>query len=188
MPIRAAAVSAAFASGSGAAALNASTSGFDPAAKAEARATPSASSGARLERAMTPSRFSRMSLAKSGICSLMVFRNSMVVLVTQAKDLSFACGPWLERLAADRAVAGAELVGLQAVEDAQHLFRVAADVEVVHAHVLYRAFRVDDEGGAQGDAFIAVAHAELIDERALRVAEAPVAELAQVLVVPTPAE
>src|SRR5205809_4870410 len=93
-----------------------------------------------------------------------------------------------ERVAADRAVARAELVGLQAVEDAQHLVGIAAHVEVVHAHVLDRVVRIDDEGGAQGDAFGAVADAELVDERALRVAEAPVAELAQVLVITAPAE
>ena len=63
MPISAAAVSAACASAGGVAALNACTSGGLRAAKAAASATPSASSGARLERDSTASRFSRMSLA-----------------------------------------------------------------------------------------------------------------------------
>ena len=60
---RAAAVNAAFASGAGSAALNASTSGLLFAAKAAASATPTASSGARLERAIAPSRLRRMSFA-----------------------------------------------------------------------------------------------------------------------------
>src|SRR5690242_20145277 len=93
-----------------------------------------------------------------------------------------------ERLAADGAVARAELVGLQAVEDAEHFLGVAADVEVVDAHVLDRVVRVDDERRAQRHAFVLVAHAELVDERALRIAEAPVAELREILVVATPAE
>src|SRR5436190_24050660 len=87
-----------------------------------------------------------------------------------------------ERLTADRAIARAELVGLQAVEDAQHLLGIAADVEVVDADVLDRVVGIDDERRAQRNAFVLVADSELVDERALRIAEAPVAELRQVLV------
>src|SRR5277367_6772022 len=119
--------------------------------------------------------------------SLIVLRNSMICSPF-GKELSEAgsspgCRTNSERRAADAAVARAELIGLQAVEDAQDLFRVAADVEVVHAHVLDRAFGIDDEGRAQRHAFVLVTNAELVDERALRITEAPVAELRQVLVV-----
>src|SRR5207247_949859 len=134
MPISVAAVSAAWPSAGGTAALKASTSGLLLAAKAAASATPIASSGARLERAMTPSRFRRMSFACSGMRSLMLFRKSI--------RLSFSSS---KRRAADSPVAGAQLVGLQAVEDAQHFVRVAADVQVVDAHVLDRVVGVDDE-------------------------------------------
>src|SRR4051812_26870105 len=48
-------------------------------------------------------------------------------------------------------VAGAQLVGLKRVEDAQSLLRVAADVEAVHRNVLDDVVRIDDERRAIGD-------------------------------------
>src|SRR5262245_8486087 len=175
MPIRAAAVSAALASAAGAADWNARTSSPLRAAKAAAIATPSASSGARVERAITESRFRRMSFAVSGSRCRIGVRNSIA-------------RPPSQRVAADRAVARAQLVGLQAVEDAQHLVRIAANVQVVHRHVLDHVVRVDDEGRAQRDAGLRIAHAELVDQRALDVGKAPVRELVQVLVLAAPAE
>src|SRR6185369_6410712 len=88
----------------------------------------------------------------------------------------------LQRVAAHRAIAGAQLVGLQAVEQSQDLVRAATHVEVVHAHVLDGVVGVDDEGRPQRHAFGLVAHAELVDERAGHVAEAVVAELAELVV------
>src|SRR5690606_35463866 len=78
MPISAEAVSAALASDSDRPLLKASIRTGLRAAKAADRAAPTASSGGRVERAMTPSRFRRMSLAQSGSCSSMAERNSIV--------------------------------------------------------------------------------------------------------------
>src|SRR3546814_5772737 len=66
-------------------------------------------------------------------------------------------------------VAGAEFVGLQGVEHAQHFLRVAADAEVVHRHEADDALRVDDEGGAQRDALGLVEHAEVLAQLTLDV-------------------
>src|SRR5690606_14646495 len=63
-------------------------------------------------------------------------------------------------LAADRAVAGAQFVGLQGVDDTQGVRRRAADVQVGDVDVLHDVVRVDHEGGAQGDAFFLVKHAQ----------------------------
>ena len=56
----------------------------------------------------------------------------------------------LQGLTAHRAVAGAELVGLQGVEHAQHLVDRAADLEVVDRRPADDAVGVDDEGGSNG--------------------------------------
>ncbi|CFN10089.1 Uncharacterised protein [Bordetella pertussis] len=66
MPISAEAVRAALASVSDSAPLKASISNWLRAANAADSAAPRASSGARVERAITASRFRRMSLAQSG--------------------------------------------------------------------------------------------------------------------------
>src|SRR5215470_10665668 len=55
----------------------------------------------------------------------------------------------LQDLIALLPVAGAELVGLQSVEHAQDLLRVAADAEVVHGDEANDPFGIDDEGSAQ---------------------------------------
>jgi hypothetical protein len=68
----------------------------------------------------------------------------------------------LERLAADRAVARAQLVGLQRVEHAQHFLRVAADRQVVDRGEADDAVRIDDEGRAQRHAGVLVEDAERI--------------------------
>src|ERR1700754_985303 len=64
-------------------------------------------------------------------------------------------------------VAGAEFVGLQRVEHAQHFLRVAADRQVVHRHEADDALGIDDEGGAQADALGLVEDAQLLRELAL---------------------
>src|SRR5688500_10990632 len=55
----------------------------------------------------------------------------------------------LQRVLALLPVAGAELVGLQRVEHAQDLLRVAADVQAVDRDELDDTVRVDQEGRAQ---------------------------------------
>src|SRR6185312_8274917 len=85
-------------------------------------------------------------------------------------------------VAADAAVARAELVGLQAVEDPQHLLGAAPDVEVVDRHVLDDVVRVDDERCAKRHPFVRIAHAELVDERAPGIAELPLRQLVEILV------
>src|SRR3982751_6283647 len=60
----------------------------------------------------------------------------------------------LQHLFARRPVARAELVRLESVEHAESLRRVAADVEAVDRDVLDHIVRIDDEGRAEGDAFI----------------------------------
>src|SRR5437763_1966913 len=59
-------------------------------------------------------------------------------------------------------VAGAELVGLQRVEDSKRLLRVAADIEAVDRDVLDDVVGIDDEGGAIGDALIRSDDAERV--------------------------
>src|SRR5690606_34838287 len=126
------------------------------------------SAGARLERWTTASRFRRTSFAKSGIRER---TSSSFVVISGLRS---------EGLAADRAVARTQLVGLQAVEDTQRLVGVAADVQVVHRDVLDRVVRVDDESRTQRDAFVPVADAELVDQRTCRVGELPLVQVLQV--------
>ena len=54
---------------------------------------------------------------------------------------------WLrsKRFPTDLPVARAELVGLQTVEDAQHFFGIAADVQVIDRYVLNHIVGIDDE-------------------------------------------
>lgn len=77
---------------------------------------------------------------------------------------------------------------MQTVQNTQNFFRVTADVQVVHRNVLDRVVRIDDERGAQCDASFLVAHAELVDQFALDVAERVVVQLVQVLVLTAPCE
>ena len=60
----------------------------------------------------------------------------------------------LQGVAAHRTVAGAELVGLQGVEDTQGVLRIAADVEVGDVDVLHDVVRVDHQGRAERDAVV----------------------------------
>ena len=94
----------------------------------------------------------------------------------------------IQRAAAHRAVARAQLVGLQAVKNAQDLVRVAAHIQVVDADVLDDVVGVDDEGRAQGHTGRHITHTQHVHQAALAVGKAPVAELVQVFVVTPPAE
>src|SRR3546814_13140387 len=103
MPIRADAVRAALASVSDRPLLKASISTGLRAAKAADRAAPTASSGASVERAMTPSRFRRISLAQSGSCSLIAERNSIVFTYNLEQERHGRAGPGgLQRRPAQR--------------------------------------------------------------------------------------
>ena len=57
-------------------------------------------------------------------------------------------------------VAGAQLVGLQRVEHAQNFLRVAAHGKIGHVHEANDVLRIDDEGGALGDAGLLIQDAE----------------------------
>src|SRR2546422_2817918 len=79
----------------------------------------------------------------------------------------------LQGATADRPVAGAQLVGLQSIEHAQHFLGAAADIEVVDRDVLDHVVGVDDERRAQRHAFLRIAHPELINQRSGHVGELP---------------
>src|SRR5690606_3930846 len=91
-------------------------------------------------------------------------------------------------LAADRAVAGAQFVGLQGVDNAQRVFRRTADVQVGDIDVLDDVVRVHDEGGAQGDAVFFVQDAQVAGQLAAGVSELPDRQLVQVGVVAAPGQ
>ena len=74
----------------------------------------------------------------------------------QSSDFDGTLGRRAQDLFALPPVARAQLVGLERVEDAQRLLRVAADVEAVDRDVLDDIVGIDDEGGAIGDALVAV--------------------------------
>src|SRR5262249_6092267 len=85
-------------------------------------------------------------------------------------------------------VAGAKLVGLQRVEHAQDLLRVAADAEVVDRHEADHALGIDDEGGAQRDALLLVEDAERARQPALDVGEHGERQVLQVRMVLPPGQ
>ena len=68
-------------------------------------------------------------------------------------------------------VAGAEFVGLQRVENAQRLGRVAADVEAVDRDMLDHIIRIDDEGRAERDMLVLVQDPERLGELAASVGD-----------------
>src|SRR6185437_3153127 len=81
-----------------------------------------------------------------------------ILLTSAARYLS------RQRLTAHRTVAGAQLVGLQAVEDAQGFLRRTADIQAVDRDMLHDAVRIDDQGGAQRDIGVVVQHAQRAGE------------------------
>ncbi len=77
---------------------------------------------------------------------------------------------------------------MQAVEHTQYFFRVAADVQVVHRHVLDNVVRINDECRAQRGPFLRIANAQHIDQRTGRVGKHPVIQPVQILVVAPPCQ
>src|SRR5690606_18471199 len=92
----------------------------------------------------------------------------------------------LERVLAALPVAGAQLVGLQRVERAQHFLDVAPDVEVVHAHPAHDPVRIHDIGRPQRHLVLRVQHAERLAQLLLVVRQHRVPEVLQVRVVLAP--
>src|SRR5580704_1480052 len=113
-------------------------------------------------RSGSDARLDRLSLRSRAYSGSRSFRRSM--------DMAVSSGG-LQDVVALLPVAGAELVGLQRIEHAQHFLRLAADREVVHRHEADDAIGIDDEGGAQADAFGLVEDAERLGKLALEVGQ-----------------
>src|SRR5882724_8733104 len=113
-------------------------------------------------RSCSDARLDRLSLRSRAYSGSRSLRTSM--------DMGSSLGG-LQDVVALLPVAGAELVGLQAVEHAQHFLRVAADRQVVDRHEADDALRIDDEGDAQRHALGLVEHAERLRQLALDVGE-----------------
>ncbi len=110
------------------------------------RPRPSAAPSLSAPPSSTDWRFRRMSLAASGRAA--------------ADFVEGDHARHLQRGLALLPVAGAELVGLQRVEHAQHLGHVAADRQVVDARPADDALGIDDEGRAERHAVLLVEDAE----------------------------
>jgi hypothetical protein len=85
-------------------------------------------------------------------------------------------------------IARAQLVGLERVEDAQHLGHAAADAQIVHAHPANRPRGIDDERGAQRDPLRLVQDAERGRQLALRIGQHGEGDVLQGRVRLTPGE
>src|SRR3954470_132980 len=92
----------------------------------------------------------------------------------------------LKRVLALLPVAGAQLVGLQGVQNAQDFLRVAADRQVIDRSEADDALGIDDEGGAECHAFGLVEDAELGAQLALDVGQHRERQVTQVVVVDAP--
>src|SRR3982074_1347919 len=158
-----AAILAAFSASGESSGPNASTTacvvGAGLAARAAAMKLPAFCCGLRSCSDARPGRLSLRARAFSGSRS---FRTSM--------DMAVSSGG-LQDVVALLPVAGAELVGLQRIEHAQDFLRVAADREVVHRHEADDTLGIDDESGAQADAFGLVEDAERLGKLALEVGQ-----------------
>src|SRR5216684_5384321 len=128
-------------------------------------------------RSCSDARLDRLSLRSRAYSGSRSFRTSM----DMASSLR-----GLQDVVALLPVAGAELVGLQRIEHAQHFLRVAADREVVHRHEADDAIGIDDEGGAEANAFSLVEDAERLGELALEVGQHREGQRLQVGVVLAP--
>src|SRR5205809_2927308 len=144
------------------------------AAIAQAAATPHFWAAFRTPPSSTDCRFSRMSFAASG----RVWRTASVATISGHLKGGLTLLP----------VARAELVGLQAIEDAQHLGDAAAHRQVVDAHPADHALGVHDEGGPQRDPLLLVQDAERARQLAAGVGEHGEGQALQVLVAPAPGE
>src|SRR5690349_24555146 len=85
-----------------------------------------------------------------------------------SRELMSGC---LQGLFALLPVAWAQLVRLQRVEHAQHLFRAAANVQIRDVDEPNHALRVNDEGGTLGDSLARIEDAEAAGELTLDVRE-----------------
>src|SRR6266851_4613660 len=130
-------------------------------------------------RSCSDARLDRLSLRSRACSGSRSFRTSI--------DMDASSGG-LQDVVALLPVAGAELVGLQCVEHAQHFLRIAADREVVHRHEADDALGIDDEGGAQAHAFGLVEDAERLGELALEVGQHREGQRLQVGVVLAPGQ
>src|SRR5579863_807980 len=83
-------------------------------------------------------------------------------------------------------VAGAQLVGLQRIKDAQHLSGATPHVQVRDVDEADYAVRVDDEGGALGNAGLRVEDPECACELALDVREHGERQVLQLLLLAPP--
>ena len=83
-------------------------------------------------------------------------------------------------------VAGTKLVGLQCVEHAQNLLRIAAHREIGDIHKADHALRIDDERCALANAGLSVQNAELLREVALEVREHGIRQILQVRMIIAP--
>src|SRR5665213_833564 len=179
IPISAAAVRAAASAGSdkwrAASATTASRSLLLRVAMAEATDVPQICCSLRCGEVSTLPRLMRRSLAQSGMASRMAPRTSVTVVAV----MSSSCG--LQGVLAFLPVAQAELIGLEGVEQAQRLLRIAPDIEVVDRDVADDALRIDDEGGAQRHARPLVEDAERRGQLALDVAEPRKPHLGEIL-------
>src|SRR6266849_2955243 len=114
---------------------------------------------------------------------------SIVMVAFLLYSLSTGClSGRLQRLLARLPVARAELVGLQRIEHAQHLLRIAADAEVIHRGEADDALRVDDEGRAQRHPLALVEDAERSRQLALDVGEPRESDLAEIVTALPPRE
>src|SRR5882757_1261769 len=130
-------------------------------------------------RSCSDARLDRLSLRSRAYSGSRSFRTSM--------DMAVSSGGF-EDVVALLPVAGAELVGLQGVEHAQHFLRIAADREVVHRHEADDALGIDDEGGAQADALVLVEDAERCRKLALEIGQHRERQRLQVGMVLAPGE
>jgi len=94
----------------------------------------------------------------------------------------------LQRLVAFFPAALDQAAVLQAVQDTQNFFNIAADAEVVHRHVADNAFRVNDEGRAQAYAGTFMQNAKSVRQFVLDVGEHREWQVVQVLVALAPVE
>jgi hypothetical protein len=94
----------------------------------------------------------------------------------------------LEYSAASWAVAWAQFVGLETVEQTQNFVWVAADVQIIDRCVLDHIVWVDQEGCSQGNACTLFANTQAIDQVALGVSEGILLHVRQIWVLTAPSQ
>src|SRR5690606_40269207 len=94
--------------------------------------------------------------------------------------------PPLKRFAPDVTVAGAKLVRLQRIQNAQDFFRVAPDIHVVHGNMLNNVVGIDNKRGPQRHAFGFFTDTKLVDQRTTGIPELVVVKAIEPGVFATP--